>query len=80
MSGSDAIRMGEIQVKPDSKAVGTSLLALGVRRSLGVIVIGIRHSDGKMEFNPPADKKFLTGDILIGIGSPEQLDMLRKMF
>jgi len=80
MSGSDAIRMGEIHVNAESRAVGTSLMTLGVRRSLGVIVIGIRHRDGKMEFNPPADRKFLADDILIGIGSAEQLDMLREMF
>ena len=80
MSGSDAIRMGEIHVNADSKAVGTSLVTLGVRRSLGVIVIGIRRGDGTMEFNPSADRKFLADDILIGIGSPEQLDKLRKMF
>jgi voltage-gated potassium channel len=80
MSGSDAIRMGEIHVNAESKAVGTSLVTLGVRRSLGVIVIGIRRGDGKMEFNPPADRKFAADDILIGIGSPDQLDRLRKMF
>jgi voltage-gated potassium channel len=80
MSGGDSIRMGEIHVRPHSKAVGESLLTLGVRRGIGVIVIGIRHSDGQMDFNPPADQPFLPEDVLIGIGSAEQLDRLRKMF
>ncbi len=80
MSGGDAIRMGEIQVKPGSKAVGSSLMTLGVRRGLGVIVIGIRHADGVMAFNPPADQPFRTDDILIGIGSADQLEKLRKLF
>lgn len=80
MSGGDAIRMGEIHVTPNSKAVGQSLKSLGVRRSLGVIVIGVRHSDGKMDFNPPADQLFSAEDVLIGIGSSDQLDMLRKLF
>ena len=80
MSGGDAIRIGEIHVLPGSKAVGASLMTLGVKRSLGVIVIGVRHTNGKMDFNPPADQVFLAEDVLIGIGSTEQLDMLRKMF
>jgi voltage-gated potassium channel len=80
MSGGDTIRMGEIHVLPHSKAVGASLMTLGVHRNLGVILIGVRHSDGKLDFNPPADQPFLADDILIGIGSSEQLDKLRKMF
>lgn len=80
MSGGDAIRMGEIHIKPGSKAVGTSLMTLGVRRGLGVIVIGVRLADGKMEFNPPADRKFQPDEVLIGIGSAEQLNRLREMF
>jgi voltage-gated potassium channel len=80
MSGGDAIRMGEIQVKAESKALGKSLMELGVRRSLGVIVIGVRSADGKLHFNPPADRPFHADDILIGIGSTEQLDKLRQMF
>jgi voltage-gated potassium channel len=79
MSGGDAIRMGEIHIEPGSKAVGGSLITLGVRRSLGVIVIGVRHADGKMDFNPPADQAFQPGDVLIGIGSSDQLDKLRGM-
>ena len=80
MSGGDTIRVGEIHVLPHSKAVGASLATLGVHRSLGVIVIGVRHADGKMDFNPPASQPFLPDDILIGIGSSAQLDKLRKMF
>jgi len=80
MSGGDAIRMGEILVKAASKAVGASLISLGVRRGLGVIVIGIRHENGVMDFNPPADQPFQPDDILIGIGSGDQIERLRKLF
>jgi voltage-gated potassium channel len=80
MSGGDLIRMGEIHITPGSRAVGTSLMTLGVRRSLGVIVIGVRQADGKMQFNPPADRKFEENDVLIGIGSTDQLEKLREMF
>jgi voltage-gated potassium channel len=80
MSGGDLIRMGEIHIRPGSKAIGTSLMELGVRRSLGVIVIGVREADGKIAFNPPADRKFKPDDVLIGIGNPEQLAKLQHMF
>jgi voltage-gated potassium channel len=79
MGGSDNIRLGEITVKPGSPLVGHSLKHAGIRRDLGVIVIGIRRASGLMEFNPSADEILHEQDILIGIGSPDQIEKLRHM-
>jgi uncharacterized protein with PhoU and TrkA domain len=32
-----------------------------------------------MEFNPSAEAIFQQGDILIGLGNPEQIELLRGM-
>jgi len=79
MGGSDNIRLGEIVVRPGSPLAGNSLKTAGLRRDLGVIVIGIRRADGKLEFNPAADETLHENDILIGIGRPDQIEKLRHM-
>ncbi len=79
MGGSDNIRLGEIVVRPGSPLVGSSLKGAGLRRDLGVIVIGIRRANGKLEFNPSADETLHEHDILIGIGKPDQIEKLRHM-
>lgn len=79
MAGSNDIRMGEIHIKKDSKIKGNSLRDLGIKRDLGVVIIGIRRANGKLEFNPSAEEMLLDGDILIGIGGEEQLEKLRNM-
>ena len=79
MGGSDDIRLGEVPVRHGSPLDGHSMKDAGIRRDLGVIMIGIRRANGELRFNPPADETLHEGDILIGIGSPEQLEKLRQM-
>lgn len=79
MGGKDNIRLGEIEIKPGSPLIGSSFVTAGIRRDVGVIVIGIRRISGKLEFNPAADEILHEHDILIGIGSEEQIDKLRGL-
>ncbi len=78
MGGSDNIRLGEFPVAPGSPLSGHSLLDAGIRRDIGVILIGIRRSSGQMEFNPSAEVVLHEGDVLIGLGSPEQIERLKQ--
>ncbi len=79
MGMSDSMRLGEIEVRAGSRAVGHTLAQLGMRRDLGVIVIGIRRADGTLEFNPGATALLAADDVLIGMGRPEQIDKLRDL-
>lgn len=79
MGGGDNIRLGEIEVRANSKVAGHSLLEAGITRDVGVIIIGIRRAGGKLEFNPSADQVLSDGDILIGIGNTEQIERLRQL-
>ncbi len=79
MGGGAEIRLGEIEVAPGSALAGHSLKDAGIRRDLGVIVIGIRRADGRLQFNPAADETIEAHDIIIGIGSEEQIDKLRGL-
>jgi voltage-gated potassium channel len=56
-----------------------TLAEMQVRRVTGVIVLAIRKPDGKVNFNPSADAKILTGDHLIAIGEPEGLRLFEDL-
>jgi voltage-gated potassium channel len=79
MGMSDRMRLGEIEIGTSSRAVGHTLAQLGMRRDLGVIVIGIRRADGTLEFNPGANAVLGSKDVLIGMGAPEQIEKLRAL-
>ena len=79
MAGRTEIRLGEVRVSGGSRLRGNSLQSAGIRRDLGVIIIGIRRATGKFQFNPPANEVLNENDILIGIGSQEQLEKLKAM-
>lgn len=79
MGMSDRMRLGEIVIADDSRAIGHTLAQMGMRRDLGVIVIGIRRADGTMDFNPGATAVLGAKDVLIGMGAPEQIEKLRAM-
>ena len=59
--------------------VSKTLLEMQVGRNLGVIVMAIRTSDGKMMFNPTADTAIQGGDHLIVMGRPENLRSLEML-
>ncbi len=68
----------EIKVPAESKTIKKSLKELSLSRILGVIIIGIKRNE-KMLFNPSADTMIEANDILIALGSPEQLKKLSNM-
>ena len=79
MGMSDRMRLGEIEIGATSRAVGHTLSQMGMKRDLDVIVIGIRRADGTMDFNPGVNATLGPKDVLIGMGSPEQIEKLREM-
>ncbi len=66
----------QFSVAAGSELASKSLLEAGIRRDLGVIVLAIRRSDGRMEFNPAAEAEIHAGDYLIVMG---ELASLRKL-
>jgi voltage-gated potassium channel len=49
-----------------------------IRRDLGIIVLAVRKSDGKMVFNPPAEMEISAGDFLIAMGEQPNLRNLES--
>ncbi len=69
----------QVEVEAASDLVGQELRATPIRSELDVVIISIRRQDGQIIFNPAADCKVLSGDILIAIGQMDSLVKLNQM-
>lgn len=67
------LAMEQVSIAASSLLVDRSIVDANLRQRFGVIVVGIRRLDGRMEFNPPPDAVMRAGDQLVVLGPPELL-------
>ncbi len=68
----------QVRVPATSGAAAKTLHQMQIRRELGVIILAIRKSDGRMLFNPPAEAELESGDYLIAMGEAANLHKLEQ--
>jgi voltage-gated potassium channel len=68
----------QVHVAERSPLAGKSLLDAGLRQRFGVVVVGIRRADGRMEFNPEPDMAIRAGDDLVVLGRAASLKDLEN--
>ncbi len=68
----------EIRVDEKSKLAGRPLAEVIQRDKMNVVVVGIQHTHGRMEFNPTRDTVLHAGDLLIVLGSASMLNDLSQ--
>lgn len=73
------LQLEEIRVQSGSKLNGQSLEQTGIRKDLGLIIVGIRSGSAPMIFNPPADTSISPGDILIALGPQSSIVELEQI-
>ena len=73
------VSIEQVRVSETSEVVAKTIKQMQLSRDLGVIVLAIRTSDGKMLFNPPADTAVRGGDYLIVMGQLEKLRGLESL-
>ena len=61
-------------VEPDYRAVGKAIGELGLRKKTGVTIIALTH-EGHTEINPGPETIIEADDVLVLLGSPEQIDL-----
>ena len=67
-----------VHVPQGSFAVGGSLKDLDVRRQTGASVLAIQRGQ-EMQANPPASTRLEAGDVLIALGTPEDMKNLERL-
>ncbi len=74
------LRFEEIVVTPASGRVGKTIRDLRIRRETGAVVIAIRRVDGSFETTPSPDASLAEGDVLIAVGTEQELRALEDLF
>jgi len=74
-----ALQIEEIRIAADSVLAGKNLIDSGIRQSMGIIIVGIKESDGKMTFNPPPEKNIEPNSVLIILGERPAISQLEKI-
>ncbi len=69
------LQLEEIKVLPPSSLSGKTLINSGIRKDLGLIIVGIKKGQ-KMLFNPDPSTEIEADDILIALGEPPEIKNL----
>jgi voltage-gated potassium channel len=73
------LQIEEVRVAERSQLAGSSLGQADVRHRLGVIVLAVRHANGRLDFNPKPDQAIVPGDFLIAMGDSQKLKDLESL-
>ncbi len=76
--GSLEFRLEDIAVGPGSRLVGQTLSSAMVHDQTGALVLAIRRADGTFTTNPNPRTRIEDGDVLIGVGTADQLSSLTR--
>lgn len=78
--GAPDLRFEEIVVTAGCEACGHSLRELGLRERTGASVVAVRRADGTLVASPEAAQQLGAGDVVIAMGSPDQIGRLEDVF
>jgi voltage-gated potassium channel len=70
------LNLEQVHIAAGSPLDGRSLVDSGVRQRFGVVVVGIRRADGRMDFNPEPEMVMRAGDDLVVLGRSSSLKEL----
>ena len=76
-SAGGELQMEEIPIPAESKIVGQTLQASGLGRDYRVLVVAVKRADGTLRTVPPGSTEVQARDVLLCIGSLDDLERLR---
>jgi voltage-gated potassium channel len=76
----DDFLLEELEVKESCLHAGQTIRDLRVRDETGAIIVAIRKRDGTFDTTPSPDELIEVGDVLIGVGTPEEIQKLEDFF
>lgn len=77
--GSMEIRLDEVAVIPGSQLAGQTISSARIHDTTGALVLALRYPDGTFLTNPPATASIEPGQVLIAVGTDEQVAALQRM-
>jgi voltage-gated potassium channel len=73
------LQIEEIAVHQKSALAGKTLIDSDIRQSMGIIIVGIKQTEGQMIFNPPPSQVIEPGSVLITLGERPAINQLEKI-
>jgi voltage-gated potassium channel len=72
-------RLHEITVPKSSPLASKTLGEAEIRSATGVVVLAIRKLDGSFNLQPSSSSRIHGGDLLVALGTDEQIELLQKL-
>jgi voltage-gated potassium channel len=69
----------EIEVTADGSAAGKTIGDLRIRGQTGALIVALRRSNGGFETTPPPDVRLDPGDVMVAVGTPDELRALEEL-
>jgi voltage-gated potassium channel len=74
------LRFEEIVVSAECEPCGHSIRDVRLREETGALIVAIRKHDGTFDVTPSADAVLEAGDVIIGVGTSEEMAKLEELF
>jgi voltage-gated potassium channel len=79
-SAGPELQLAEIEVLSTCPSAGRTIRDLRVRHETGAIIVAVRKPDGTFDTTPEPEAMIEEGDVLIGVGTPDELARLEDLF
>jgi voltage-gated potassium channel len=73
------LRVDELLVEPGSHLCGVRVADLTLEREFDVILVAVRHGDGRLSYRPAGAIEVAAGDAIIVIGEVDKLSLLQRL-
>jgi voltage-gated potassium channel len=78
--GGPDLRFEEVEITPDCPQAGRTIRDTRVRHETGALIVALRKADGSFDTTPDPDALLETGDVLIAVGTEQELRGLEELF
>lgn len=79
-SGQVEFRLEEFALNDTCEVIGRSIQDLQIRSRTGASILAVRHGTGRFDTNPSPDLVLDGNDVVIAIGTPEEMARLEELF
>jgi voltage-gated potassium channel len=74
------LHMAEIEVHRTCEQAGRTIRDIRVRHETGAIIVALRRRDGSFDTTPEPDATIEPGDVIVGVGTTDELRRLEDLF
>jgi voltage-gated potassium channel len=78
--GGPDLRFEELEITSDCPQAGKTIRQTRVRHETGALIVALKKADGSFDTTPDPDAELDLGDVLIAVGTAEELQALEELF